>query len=252
VGTSASGKGRNSRSPLVPADADADPTQPLPEPVGQRFRGFRTEFGRAVAGSGGTFLSALGRYAREATGGPEIGPRRFGPAYGAGSALLGLISDLQAGGTGVGAVGVDLSNLVGRPVGEAAQEIARILAPPNADQDLIRIAIQEAIAETFPDVDIFDPTALSPDDIISLLVEFFTRVLFQDISNDAANAWNKADHAERTVDAENELLDIIHAAVDRHLSPALASGLGNLSRADIESLERRAIEDVWREWSGSE
>lgn len=252
MGTSASGKGRNSRSPLVPDYADADPGKPVPQPEGRRFQGFRTEFGRAIAGTGGSFLSALGKYARSATGGPDVGPRRFGPAYTAGGALFGLISDLQSGGTGQASVGLDLSRLVGQPLDLAAEEIAQALAPANADQDVIRIAIQEAIAETLPDAETFDPASLSPDTIIALLVEFFTRLLFQEITNDAAEAWNKTEHAARTVEAENELMDLIHATVDRHLSPALAGGLSTMTREELEALERKAMEDIWREWSSRE
>lgn len=252
MGTSASGKGRTSKSPIVPAYADANPDKPLPEPVGQRFRAFRTEFGRAAAGAGaGSFLSALGKYARSATGGVEVGPRRFGPAYTSGGALFGLISDLQAGGTGEGTAGTDLSSLVGQPLGVAAQKIAEALAPANADQDVIRIAIQEAIAEALPDMDVFDPAALTADNVIALLVEFFTRCLFQEITSDAGDAWNKAESPERTVEAENELMDLIHATVDRHLSPALSGGL-NLSRAEVEEALRKAMDDVWTEWANHE
>lgn len=253
MGTSASGKGRKNSSPLVPAYADADPGKPLPQPEGQRFRGFRTEFGRAVAGGGaGSFLSALGKYARDATGGVEVGPRRFGPAYSSGGALFDLVSDLQAGGTGEAVSGADLSGLVGQPLAVAAQEIARALAPANADQEVIRIAIQEAMGVALPDMEVFNPVVLTSDDIIALLVEFFTRLLFQEITGDAGEAWNKAESAERTVEAENELMDLIHATVDRHLSPALAGGLDNIERNQMEAIQRKAMEDIWREWASQE
>ena len=99
---------------------------------------------------------------------------------------------------------------------------------------------------------VFDPTTLTPDDIIALMVEFFSRVLFHDIINDAAEAWNKTDDPARTVQAENELLDLVRATVDRHLSPLLADGLGQMSREQIEVLERKALDDVWAEWSSYE
>jgi hypothetical protein len=248
-----SAKGRTSRSPLVPDYADAEPDKPLPEPVGQRFRSFRAEFGRAVAGAGtGSFARALRHYAREATGGVTVGPRRFGTAYTAGGNLFGLVTDLQAGGNGEAIAGVDVSRLVGQPLGIAAQEIARALAPPNADQDVIRIAIQEAMVEALPDMDVFDPAALTADDLIALLIEFFTRILFQEITSDAGDAWNKADTPERTIDAENELMDLIHATVDRHLAPELADGIDQLSRQGVEGILRRATDEIWREWAGSE
>lgn len=253
MGTSSSSKGRKNTSPLVPAYADADPGKPLPAPEGQRFRGFRTEFGRAVAGAGGgNFASALGRYARDSTGGTTFGPRRFGTAYTAGASLVGLLDELRDGGTGEATTGIDLSSFRGRPLTEAMEAIAQALAPENADADMIRVAIQEALAEALPEVDGFEPADITDDMMIAVLVEFFSVVLFQEITNDAGDAWNKAPDEDRTIAAENELFDIIHAAVDKHMSPALAGGPGDLTRAQIAALERRAVEDIWAEWESNE
>ncbi|WP_200946038.1 hypothetical protein [Caulobacter sp. Root487D2Y] len=236
----------------MPAYADANPEQPLPPPEGQRFRGFRTEFGRAVAGGGaGSFAAALGKYARVATGGASIGPRRFGPAYSAGGALVDLIGKLSSEGTAE-IDGTDLSVLIGQPLEQVAEQIAELLAPDNADHDLIRSAILDAIVEALPDVEFFEPAALSPDQIISLLVEFHAQLLFREITNDAGEAWNKAEAPERTIEAETEFLDLIRASVDKHLSPVLAEGLGKASREEIEAMQRRAVDAIWAEWSTQE
>lgn len=249
MGTSASSKGRKNSSPLVPSYADASPGAPLPQPEGQRFRGFRTEFGRAVEGAGqGSFASALGKYARDATGGSSVGPRRFGTSYVAGGSLFGVLSELQRGESGVSSSGVDLSALSGRPLSEAIQTIAQALAPANADADLIRTAVQEALAEVLPEMEAFEPTALTDDMLIAVLVEFFSQVIFLDIVNDAGDAWNKAPDERRTVEAEGELFDIIHAAVDKHLAPALVGGVQNVTRGQVEQIERKAVGDIWSEW----
>lgn len=252
MGTSASRGGRSSDRPLVPAHADANPEQPLPPPEGQRFRGFRTEFGRAVAGGGaGSFASALGKYARDATGGASIGPRRFGPAYTAGGTLFDLLGQLATNGTAE-VNGTDLSTLIGQPLEQVAETIAELLAPENADHDLIRTAMLDAIVEALPDVEYFEPAALSPDQIIVLLVEFHSQLLFTEITGEAGDAWNKSDSQQRTIEAEAELLDLIRAAVDRHLSPLLAAGLTHATRPDMEAIQRKALDDIWTEWSGQE
>lgn len=249
MGTSGSSKGPKSTSPLVPDYADATPGVPLPAPEGQRFRGFRTEFGHLAAGSGGASLrTALGKYARQATHGAAVGPRRFGPAYTAGAELIGALGDLRAGGTGENATGTDLSRLVGQPMDYAAQEIARALAPDNADADQIAAAIQEAIAETLPEVEVFDPSLISLDQMIQLMVEFFSRILFQEITNSAGDAWNKSPTPQQTARLEAELLELVRVTVDKHLSPPLSSGLERLSKAQIETIERTALQEVWREW----
>jgi hypothetical protein len=249
MGTSSSSKGPNSRSPLVPPDADADPQKPLPEPEGQRFRGFRTEFGRAAGGGGIPSLkSALGKYARDATHGVTVGPRRFGPAYSSGATLAQVLTELGSGGSGQNATGVDLSRLIGQPLDVAAQAIARALAPATADADQITAAIQEALAEALPDAETFDPASISDDQLVQILVEFFSLILFQEITNTAGDAWNKAPDAQHATQTEADLLELVRVVVDKHLSPRLARDLNNLSRDQITALERAAVDEIWREW----
>ena len=141
-----SGEGRGSDSPYVPDYADDDGDDPPPAPAALRFRAFRVAFGRAVAGRG-SLGTALGTYARRATGGASTGPRRFRPAWRAAGALFAVLDELRAGGTGETAAGTGLPALVGRPVGEACEAIAQALAPRNGDADSIRIALQEALWE---------------------------------------------------------------------------------------------------------
>jgi hypothetical protein len=249
MGTSASGKGPKSSSPLVPPHADATPNAPLPQPSPQRFRSFRTEFGRVAAGAAGASLrSAVREYARQATGGSAVGPRRFGTAYVAGADLARALTDLRGGGAAQSPTGVDLSRLRGQPIDYAAQELARALAPANADAELVATAIQEAIAEALPDVEVFDPDTITDDQLIHLLVEFFSRILFQEITSAAGDAWNKSTSPKRTTKLEADLLELIRVTVDKYLSPRLAKGIANLSRSQFQDIERAAIDEVWREW----
>ena len=249
MGTSGSSKGPKSSSPLVPPGVDDEPDKPLPEPEGQRFRGFRTEFGRAAAGGRKPALSeALRKYARDATYGSSVGPRRFGSAYQSGAALADTLANLAAGGTAQEAAGVDLSGLTGPPVPVAAQEIARALAPDNIDADQIAAAIQEAITEVLPDAGVFDPALLTPDALVQILVEFFSRILFLEITSVAGDAWNKAPDAQHATQTEADLLELIRVVVDKHFSPRMAQGFANPDRAEFRKLERAAMDEVWREW----
>lgn len=246
MGTSSSGKGPSNRSPLVPAWADSEPGKPLPEPEGQRFKGFRTEFGKVAAGSGGSLAKALQKYASEATQGSSVGPRRFGPAYASGA---GFAQALAGNSVTVAGRTLDLAALAGRPMNEAAQAIAEALAPENADADQIRSAIQESLAEVLSGEDVFDPSTITPDQIVAILVEFFSRVLFQEISAVAGEAWKKAPNVERSTATENELFEIVRVAMDKHLSPRLVGDLGSLSQDDLKRLQQAAIADIWTAWS---
>jgi hypothetical protein len=221
----------------------------VPQPAGQRFRGFRTEFGKVASGSGGSMAKALQKYASAATGGSAVGPRRFGPAYAAGADLAQALSggEIQtASGT------FNLSALAGMPVDEAAQAIAEALAPENADVDQVRAAMQEALAEVLGEDGVFDPAAIEPDQIVTVLVEFFSQILFQEISAAAGEAWKKAPSVERSTATENELLEVVRAAMDAHLSPRLTGDLGTLTRDQIAKIEQSALADIWQVWSDTE
>lgn len=252
MGTSSSSRGSRASSPLVPSWADADDNDAtLPLPVGTRFRSFRTEFGKYTGGGGREPLTkALGNFARQATGGSSVGPRRYGPAYVAGSGLWGAIRELQDGGSGQESTGVDCRGLVGRDLAFCAQELARALAPENADADRIKVAIQEAMAETFPDAVTFEPESITEEQLVTLMVEFLTRIVFQHVTEEAGDAWNKADSVDKALAAEEVLFDLVHAAVDKHLSPKLSAGSARLSRAQVAAIERDAVTDVWKEWEG--
>lgn len=252
MGTSSSSRGPGSSSPLIPPHADASPEKPLPEPTGHRFRGFRTEFGRAISGGGGSLQSALQKYASTATGGSNVGPRRFGPAYESGANLAAALNDLSEGGSGQDSAGVDLSSLAGQPLDVAAQEIASALAPDNADADQVTAAIQEAMAEVLGEQEIFDPNEISSDVITALLVEYFAHIVFQEISSAAGDAWKKSPSKQRTTAMEAELLELVRVAIDTHLSPRLAGGFSNLSKGEIATIQQAALRDVWEEWEHSE
>lgn len=246
MGTSASAKGPNSRSPLVPPWADATPDAPVPQPEGQRFRGFRTEFGKVASGTGGSMAKALQKYASAATGGSEVGPRRFGPAYGSGADLIQALSGAEIQ-TPSGAF--NLAALAGLPMDEAAQAIAEALAPQNADADQVGSAMQESLAEVLGEDGNFDPSAIGADQIVAVLVEFFARILFQEISAVAGEAWKKAPSVERSTSTENELLEVVRAAMDAHLSPRLSGNLASLDRDQIATIEQAALADIWQAWS---
>lgn len=254
MGTSSSSQGRGGRSPLIPEGTDAAPGSPIPQPEPNRFQPFRVAFGSFATGggAGGSLRSALGRYARTSTGGSGVGPRRFGPAYASGGALFGLLGEMRAGGDGTDSAGVDLSGLVGRPIAVAAQEIARALAPDGMDADRVTVAINEALTEVLPDDATFEPAAMTAEQIVEIVVDYLTRILFQQVTEDAASAWNRAPSEARTIEAENELFDLIKVAMDRHLAPRLAGGVGRLTKVEVGRVQHEAMREVWLEWEAFE
>ena len=96
MGTSTSSKGTNGQSPLVPSWANED-NQPLPS-IDRNLTEFRGELGKAAAGKSGNHLKkAIGHYAKHATGGRNVGPKRYQKMIKAGGGLFDVFKNIQAG-----------------------------------------------------------------------------------------------------------------------------------------------------------
>jgi hypothetical protein len=73
--------------------------------------------------------------------------------------------------------------------------------------------------------------------LVQILVEFFSRILFQEITTTAGDAWNKALSAQHAAQTEVDLLELVCVVVGKHLSPRLAQGLNSLTRDEIAALK---------------
>jgi len=149
MGTSSSSRGPGSNSPLIPPWADSDPDKPQPQPEEQRFRGFRTQLGQFVSGGGrddAKLRSALGNYARKASGGGAVGPRRFGAMASVGGTLFDAMAALRDG-QDPGLPGIDLGTLDGLATDVAIGMLVQALVPVNGDAERIRVALNDALSE---------------------------------------------------------------------------------------------------------
>lgn len=251
MGTSSSGRGPKNAAPLVPPWADADGGGPGVAPADNRFTAFRINLGHFVSkGEHGSLRRALGHYARTATGGAAVGPRRFGAMVQAGGALFAALKDLREGGTGAGAEagGVDLSSLRGVDTKVAIQELVRALTPPNGDAEKIQVAMQEALSQSLEGMTDFDPSQISDETLVTMMIAYLGDCIFKQITLDSDRAFQKADTLEKAVEAERGLLQLINATVDKHMRPLFSSGLRTLTRSSVEEIQRRAVADVWAEW----
>ena len=247
MGTSASSRGTNASQPLVPSWADDQPDKKLPNPEPQRFRAFRTSFGKAVAGGGdkADIKTSLGHFARTATGGSSIGPRRFGNVYIAGGDMFSALRGIAQ---GTAVPGLDVQSFVGKSVDYFAQILGQFLAGDTADADRINVAVQEAVASML-DLDAnFDPEMLTDDVIDGLLSEFMSLSIFQSVVEEAGGAWDRADDDKKTADCERNLLDLIRAVVDTSLQHHLKSGTRQFTETEIKDFMREATTEAWREW----
>lgn len=260
MGTSASRPNIRPGKPLVPPWADQDPPPPganpppPPPPSQPTFEaGHTTGFRRAMGdfyrtGDSGDARTALGRYARGSSlgGGGGAAGLRVARAARTGGAAFGALSSAIAD-QAPPAGSLDLRTLAGRPVNEAIDAIVDAFCPPGIlDEDAIRLAMNEALAEALDGLDKFDPTAL--DDFASLVAIrcFVAELVFSEVM--AAQGASGTDVSpEQAVARENDIRTVVRDTTDLQATPILQSAQGPLSPVQIEGLVKAVVAAVGRE-----
>lgn len=246
MGTSQSSNGPGGGSPLVPPWADDQTQQPQTTPQPARFMGFRLSLGQFVSGGDRSHLrTAVGHYARKASGGGSNAARRMGSVTQAGAGLFGALAGLPA---GPGEVTIDLGSLTGLPCELAISAITQALATEDGDSDKIRAAMNRALTEALDGVETFDPQSITDNVIVDTMIGYLSESIFLQMVSDSGKAWNKADSPLQAVRAETELRELIKVVVDKHLAPQLTSNVRKLSRQQMAQIERQAVVDAWSEW----
>lgn len=138
----------------APGQPPAAPQRPPIPAIGDpaRFSAARNNFSR-FAGSGGRDRASLGRavsnYVGSSTGGARGAAARMGSARGAGSRLLGFLSDAATRGTSEALRALNLGALAGRPIEEIFLGLSDYVCPDggSVDEGIAREAFIETIAD---------------------------------------------------------------------------------------------------------
>lgn len=246
MGTSTSSRGPGSNTPLVPPWADTDGQGPGPAPALQRFKEFRKSLGKFVTNGDRTDLhTAVGRYARTATGGSAVGPRRFGAMARAGGALFDTLAGFR---DGTNPAGLNLAELNGIDTDLAIEAIVQALIPPNGDADRIQSAMNEALSECLQGYAEFDFAHITDEMLIEVMLAYVRRCIFEQIVLDSRNALGKAEASGRIEEAERDLLALVGAATETHMRPLLSGDMRTFDSRQIERIQLDAIRDIWIEW----
>lgn len=246
MGTSTSSRGPGSNTPMVPPWADTDGQGPGPTPPPQRFKEFRKRLGKFVStGDRSELHNAVGRYAKTATGGSAVGPRRFGAMAQAGGALFDALAQLR---NGASPAGLNLGALDGIDTDLAIEAIVQALVPPNGDADRIRSAMNEALSECLQGYDDFDFAHITDEMLIEVMLVYVRQCVFQQIVLDSRDALGKAEESGRVEEAERELLALVGAATETHMRPLLSGDLRVINSVQMEQAQLQAIRDIWIEW----
>lgn len=246
MGTSQSSIGPGGNSPLVPTWADDQPQQAPHTPQPARFKQFRQGLGRFVSsGDRNDLRSAVGHYARSASGGSGNAARRLGSVTRAGAGLFGVLAGVPG---QAGEANVDLDGLVGLSCDAAISVITQALTTDDGDSEKIRAAMNRALVEALDGVETFDPQSITDDVIVDTMIGYLSESIFLQMVMESDKAWNKADTPAQAVRAETELRELIKVVVDRHMAPKLNGNVRALSRQQMLQIERNAIIDSWKEW----
>lgn len=173
-----------------PAAPPAPPQRPPIPPAGRasRFSAARNNFSR-FAGSGGSDRRSLGRavshYVGSSSGGARTAAARMGSARGAGSRLLGFLSDTVARGATAALRALNLGALAGRPIEEIFLGLADYVCPDGGsiDEGIAR----EAFIETITDLagaGVADLDALTADQMQTVFELYATNAIEARLCND--------------------------------------------------------------------
>lgn len=248
MGTSTSSKGPNGNTPLVPSWANEGGGTiacGIDNTLGE-FRGYLGKAANKPSGSNGTNLrKAIGNYAKKATGGKKVAPKRYKKLIAAGGSLFDLLQNIQA---GKDYLNLKIADLNGQPIDIVIDQIIENLLVIDGDSERIRASLNQSLAECLDGMDEFDFTQISSDMIIDLMLNYTEQYLFQQIILDSRAAFDKADTPENIASLEQDLRSLINSSVDKHMSKQLKNGANSLTRKDIENIQMKALEDIWGEW----
>lgn len=251
MGTSQNHRGSKPGSGLIPPHADATPGATIPDPLPDRFRRFRLSMGGFVgSGTAQDRDRALGRYAREASGGANVGYRKFGAAARAGGVAIGALSDLAQGGTGEAAIQRSVSEALGKPIDVAAQILAEAIAPNNESRDRVILALEEAICVALEGEETLEAALITEDFLSSVLLEYLTEVVFQDVWIEAGDSTNAAVSHAQLADRENSMRQAVRATVDAEIAALPGLQLRTMTPAQITALQLNILRSVLAIWEG--
>ena len=80
------------------------------------------------------------------------------------------------------------------------------------------------------------------------MLNYATEFLFEEIMLDSRTAFDKADTPEKFLELENDLHALIESCVDKHMCEKLKESKDTLTRNDIETIQKTALEEIWTEW----
>jgi len=201
------------------------------------------------SGNQNSLKSALGSYTKKGYGGKTGAVKRLSAVPKTAGTLHSLLSEISTGGDGSQTLGESLGDLTGISVDAFIDKIVEAVCPDvgTIDDELLRQGLDQALSNCLQENELFDPTALTPDMLTQLYLEFISTEVADRIIVDSKNAFNRADNA---VQRENELRDFVKSTVDVCAGPKLEEGLDRVDSRSIDRLITEVISEVFDIYEG--
>lgn len=218
------------------------PTAP-PNPF-NRFRRNLTSY--ISTGDRNDARAAVGHWASTSRGGARTATQRFSPAIRSGGAALAGVARAAAG-EPPAAGEFDIRTLNGLASDVAIDRIVDAFCPPGIlDEDVLRAALGEALAELLVGADTFDPAALDENAVRVAMLTFVAELVFISIMMDSGDTFAGAAPAI-AIQRENDLRNLIREVTDVVGTPLLNTTGVPLSTTGVRDLVSRLVFEVHRE-----
>src|SRR5690606_27455397 len=116
--------------------------------------------------------------------------------------------------------------------------------PDDGDADHARVCLNEALSECLEGHAKFDPTKLTDELIVELLLAYVRNCVFEHIVTESKDAFTKGD-LKAIQQAERALRSLVHAAVDEHMRHLLSNPQKQLTGQDVATAQREALREIW-------
>jgi hypothetical protein len=132
----------------------------------------------------------------------------------------------------------------------AIRRIVDAFCPPGIlDDDLARIAMDEALARALGGADMFDPEALDANAVRIATLTFAAELVFVSVMGDGGKAFAAAPTIAAAAQRENDIRALVHEVADVVGTPILATAGTVLTPARMNALVAQLVAAVQEEMS---
>lgn len=238
--------------PMAPTEPSlepsADPGQLALTAPPRRYGAFRSALGRfASSGDRREARRALGHWVRTSRGGAGSSTRSLGRATRAGAAALAGLAR-AAGGAAPADGALDVRTLAGLPSDVAIRRIVDAFCPPGIlDEEVARLAIDEALVRALGGADAFDPGALDANAVRVATLTFAAELVFVSVMGDGGTALAAAPTIAAAIQRESDVRALVREVADVVGTPILAVAGSVLTPAAMNGLVSRLVAAVQEE-----